>query len=177
MGVAGRRRHGEELESDILDAAWLELTRHGYAGTTMSGIAERAGTAKTVLYRRWPEKASLLVAAVRAHVPDLQPVVGSGDLRADLVDCLRRFEESLRHLEVFTGVDPELVHRLRTVRQEEALAQLGAVLSAHGIDPQQCGPVVLAAPIQVTLAQALVGGCTHPEAVVDEVLIPLIVPR
>lgn len=173
--MAQRRRHGEKLESDILDAAWLELTRHGYAGTTVSGIAERAGTAKTVLYRRWPDKASLLVAAVRAHLPDLQPVGRSGELRADLVDCLRRFEGSLRHLEVFTDVDPELVHRLRTVRQEEALAQVRDVLSAHGIDPQRCSPVVLAAPIQMTLAQAMVGGRTDPEAVVDEVLIPLIV--
>lgn len=87
-----RRRHGAALEQALLDAAWDELRETGYVGFTVDAVARRAGTSRPVLYRRWPNRAQLVLAAVRAHVP---PGLRSGDvpdtgqLRGDLLAELR----------------------------------------------------------------------------------------
>ena len=60
------RRRGQVLENALLDAAWAELCEKGYEGFTVEGVATRAATARTVIYRRWPTRPELLRAAV-AH--------------------------------------------------------------------------------------------------------------
>jgi AcrR family transcriptional regulator len=84
------RRRGKALERALLDAAWEELTEAGYANMTMEGVAARAGTSKPVLYRRWPTRAQLVIAAVRAHLPEVTPasIRDTGSLRGDLVAAL-----------------------------------------------------------------------------------------
>lgn len=88
------RRRGEELEDAILEAAWLEMAACGYAGMTMEAVAERAGTSRPVLARRWNGKAPLAVAAIRqqmakhpVEVPD------RGNVRTELLECLERMSE------------------------------------------------------------------------------------
>jgi AcrR family transcriptional regulator len=82
----GGRRRGEVLEQAILQAAWEELGEAGYARLTMERIAVRAQTNKTALYRRWPNKAKIVAAAIKQHMPkpDLT-IPDSGDLRTDLL--------------------------------------------------------------------------------------------
>lgn len=92
--ATARRRRGAELEDALLDAAWQELQAGGYAGLTYDAVAARAGTSKPVLYRRWPGKADLVVAAMhhagmfaRRELPD------TGSLRGDVLTGLRNFNE------------------------------------------------------------------------------------
>ncbi|HET6737281.1 MAG TPA: helix-turn-helix domain-containing protein, partial [Kribbella sp.] len=59
------RRRGAALEEAILRAAVEELQEVGYRELTMDGVAARAGTSKNVIYRRWPSRAALCVAAYR----------------------------------------------------------------------------------------------------------------
>ena len=62
------RRRGSTLEAALLQAAWDELTEAGYAAFTMEGVAARAKTSRAVLYRRWPNRPQLVVAALgRTH--------------------------------------------------------------------------------------------------------------
>jgi len=61
---AARRRRGKELEDALLHAAWAELQENGYAGFTLEAVAERAGTSRPVLYRRWAGKDELVGAAI-----------------------------------------------------------------------------------------------------------------
>jgi AcrR family transcriptional regulator len=65
------RRRGQELENALLDAAWEELVTAGFASLTMESVAARAKTGVAVLYRRWPNKGDLVLAAIdhyrRAH--------------------------------------------------------------------------------------------------------------
>nr|WP_198423844.1 TetR/AcrR family transcriptional regulator [Microlunatus antarcticus] len=78
----------------MLDAAWEELQAHGYAGLTYDAVAARAGTSKPVLYRRWPAKADLVVAAMRhAGLFERRPLPDTGSLREDVVATLRNFNE------------------------------------------------------------------------------------
>ena len=60
---AARRRHGEELQAALLEAAWEELVETGYAKLTMESVARRAHTGIAVLYRRWANKDQLVLAA------------------------------------------------------------------------------------------------------------------
>ncbi|MGN6125636.1 MAG: TetR/AcrR family transcriptional regulator [Humibacter sp.] len=84
------RRRGSELESALLDAAWDELSAKGYSGMTIDAVAERARTSRPVIYRRWPDREALALAAIRHHY-DAEPieVPDTGSLRGDLRELLR----------------------------------------------------------------------------------------
>ena len=93
MGVTDQphrqRRRGEELEAALLAAAWDELVEAGFHRLTMESVAARAKTGVAVLYRRWPRKDDLVLAAIayygRTHpveIPD------TGSLRGDMLALL-----------------------------------------------------------------------------------------
>lgn len=64
-----------ETEEKILGAATELFVRHGYAGTTLTAIAERARVAPRTLYVRFGTKAALLRRAVDvAFAGDTAPV-------------------------------------------------------------------------------------------------------
>lgn len=87
--IASRRR-GAELEDAILIAAYDVLLEHGYPGFTYEAVAERAGTSRPVLYRRWPERHELLLATIRKLYAS-QPIAlpDTGNLRRDALELLR----------------------------------------------------------------------------------------
>lgn len=91
------RRRGEILEDAILQAAWDELTEGGYTRLTMEGVAARAKTNKAVIYRRWANKAKLILAAIGKHVPrPASDVPDTGDLRNDVLILLHRIAQPLQ---------------------------------------------------------------------------------
>src|SRR4051794_21067889 len=91
-----RRRHGQELESALLTAAWDELAEVGYARLTMESIAGRARTSEAVLYRRWANKDRLVLAAIEHH-RNANPVAlpDTGTLRGDLLAQLTALSDAL----------------------------------------------------------------------------------
>lgn len=83
------RRRGKELENALLTAAWEEFQEKGYNKMTMEGIAARAHTTKTVLYRRWPKKSVILIMAFRKFGPEIRmEPTDTGSLRQDLFNLL-----------------------------------------------------------------------------------------
>jgi AcrR family transcriptional regulator len=89
-----QRRRGIRLDDAIMDAAWTELNEYGYSGLTLESVAKRAGTSRTVISRRWPNRNSLMVAAFARYlernpieVPDL------GSLRDEVMALLRKLSE------------------------------------------------------------------------------------
>ncbi len=93
--VAEARRPGRprsaEADEAILEAAVELFAEVGLEGLTVEGVAARAGVGKATIYRRYPGKVDLVVAAARCFTqgPELPPDTGTtrGDLRA-LVDGL-----------------------------------------------------------------------------------------
>ena len=67
------RPRSAEAEQAILDAALRMLGTHGVAGTTIEGVAADAGVGKTTIYRRWPTKTDLILAAISNIVPPGDP--------------------------------------------------------------------------------------------------------
>ena len=84
-----QRRRGEELEAALLEAAWQELVEVGFARLTMESVAARARTGVAVLYRRWPCKDDLVLAAIQ-HYGATHPVEipDTGTLRGDMIALL-----------------------------------------------------------------------------------------
>ncbi|WP_125583496.1 TetR/AcrR family transcriptional regulator [Levilactobacillus cerevisiae] len=100
MAEKKKRRRGADLENAILTAAWEQLQAKGYQNVTIEGIAAAAATTKTVLYRRWPDKAHLVIAALSKfgdlpsyHVP------ATGSLRSDFLDLFGQMATFLAQLQ------------------------------------------------------------------------------
>jgi AcrR family transcriptional regulator len=90
--VAGRPRD-PALEVAILNATQDLLIEHGFTATTVEAVARAAGTGKAAVYRRWPSKIDLVVAAVQAlQSPPVVP--DTGTLRGDLLACALYFVKS-----------------------------------------------------------------------------------
>jgi AcrR family transcriptional regulator len=75
--------------TSVLAAAVAELTEHGYAGASVERIAERAGIAKTTIYRRWGGLAGLLGELMTGYAAQEIPVPEEGDLGADFRELSR----------------------------------------------------------------------------------------
>lgn len=90
-GGTPQRRRGEALETALLDAAWAELVERGYDELTFDAVASRAETSRAVLYRRWPGKPQLVLAAL-VHQAEIDPVTvaDTGSLRGDVIALLRQ---------------------------------------------------------------------------------------
>ncbi|MFD0203584.1 MULTISPECIES: TetR/AcrR family transcriptional regulator [Saccharothrix] len=93
---APERRRGEALVRAIHEAALAELAEVGLGQLSMEGIARRAATAKTVLYRRWSTPQELLVDAVAQAHPVEVPSPSADDLRGDLIAALAVLTDWLR---------------------------------------------------------------------------------
>ncbi|GEA32166.1 TetR/AcrR family transcriptional regulator [Clostridium diolis] len=80
------RRRGVILENAILDQAWLLLNQIGYSKLTMDDVAHAAKTSKNAIYRRWPQKCHLILAAVNRKAPALEGKISDhGSLKEDLI--------------------------------------------------------------------------------------------
>jgi AcrR family transcriptional regulator len=185
------RRRGAALEQAILRAAADELTGSGYAGLTMDRVARRAGTNKNAIYRRWPSRAALAVAAYRRLAAGALPVPDTGGLRGDALELLRRMNldlssprgELLRSLLSSIGDDRELLAGLLEQARDAGSATWLAILRravARGeAAPEALHPrvatvaVVLLRNEYVTRGVATVDDSVLVE-IVDEVYLPLV---
>jgi AcrR family transcriptional regulator len=80
----GRPRSAEADEA-ILEAAVDLFAEGGFDGLTVEGVAARANVGKATIYRRYPRKVDLVIAASRSFAldgDDLPP--DTGNTRADL---------------------------------------------------------------------------------------------
>lgn len=112
MTRVGRPREAA-IDAAVLESARLQLARHGLAGLSIAAVAEDAGTTRPAIYRRWPDKLSLAVAAV-ADLAEIDPPPTTDDPFADLV--------------------AELAHFRHCITEASALALAGVML-ADGVDP------------------------------------------
>jgi AcrR family transcriptional regulator len=186
-----RRRRGPELEHALLTAAWAELAEAGFAKLTMESVADRAKTGVAVLYRRWPNKNDLVLAAIR-HYGDTHPVEipDTGNLRDDMLALLGNINAGRTELATLVGatfaglhdsagLTPEDV-RL-TVRGEGPFRSDTVYRRAHDrgeIDLTQIPQAVLDLPFQLMRHDVLMTLRPVPPAriqsIVDTVFWPLI---
>ncbi|MEV4351834.1 TetR/AcrR family transcriptional regulator [Actinoplanes sp. NPDC049596] len=188
----GTRRRGEELEQAILRAAADELRESGYAGMTMDRVAARAGTNKNALYRRWPHRAALGIAAYRHLTDAAMPEPDTGALRSDALEMLRRANETwsspygavLRSLLAAAADDPELLTLMRERSGTDTMDRAWLVMLERAVARDEAPAEALrlrvaTTPMMLLRAEyAMRGIPSVPDEVlaeiVDEVFLPLV---
>lgn len=186
-----RRRRGAELEQALLEAAWAELLESGYEALTYDAVAERACTSRAVLYRRWPAKRDLALAAAasRMNVTDPADVPDTGSLRGDVIALLRAANDARARLAIQltarldgTDSDAPTLADLRTALRESRGSRMRTVLErafARGEIPAADVPPrvrnvafdLLSNEVLITQASATDRAI---EEIVDQVFLPLV---
>jgi AcrR family transcriptional regulator len=188
------RRRGAALEAAIVRAATDELTEAGYAGLTMDRVARRAGTNKNALYRRWPNRAALGLAAYRGLAAAVPPPPDTGSLRSDALELLRRANSIwssplggiLRALLVGARDDPQLLAQIQENAADGGSAAWLAILEravARGeAKPEALKPRVATVPIALLRNEFVISG--YPNVadsvvveIIDDVYLPLVCER
>lgn len=184
------RRRGAALEEAILGAAVDELTESGYAGLTMDRVAARAGTNKNAIYRRWPHRLALGIAAYRRMTTSV-PLPDTGDLREDVLELLRGANRHwssplgavLRELLAAAGGAAELLGQLQDQSGDAVAAPwltvLGRAVARGQAAPEALHPRVATVAVVLLRNEFVVRGVpTAPDDVlveiVDEVYLPLV---
>lgn len=184
------RRHGAQLEAALLDAAWGVLLERGYDGFTYEAVAERASTSRPVLYRRWPDRQSLLLATLRAHWTPV-PIPDTGSLRGDalrfLTDLGNAREQHVTLLTVqlgeyfaVSGTTPgDLRTELRTTETVRPCAVIVERAVARGeLSPGERPARMVDLPFDLVRHEVLMTRAPiHPSAlveIVDTLWIPLL---
>jgi AcrR family transcriptional regulator len=188
-GEPARRRRGPELEAALLDAAWDELMAVGYWALTMEGVAARAHTGKMVLYRRWPNRPQLLMAALRRHLKNAPvPVPDTGSLRGDLLALLRdvsgrwgEFAGVMTFLQADfyreTGLPPAMLRSQQHSRSADTLELLLQRAARRGeIGARPVSPRLARLPIDLVRYESLMTQAPLPEAALEEIADTIFLP-
>src|ERR1700752_4435539 len=72
-------------EAEFLEVTLRLLQEHGYDGLTVDAVAVTARASKATVYRRWPSKAELVLAAFIEGVRQVAVQPDTGTLRGDLI--------------------------------------------------------------------------------------------
>jgi len=189
--TAGRRR-GDDLERAIFAAALEELAEVGYANLRMEAVAARAKAGKASLYKRWPDRAHLVRAAVRYQATEVETAFEpTGELREDLLRVMRfitgyqggPFGEAVRGWVGELGSSPASEAEAEEIRDrlEAPRIQVFAKIFEDGIERGTVRPDALQ-PRVVNLAPTLLThyfltrGHPAPTHVVDEMLDQIVLP-
>jgi AcrR family transcriptional regulator len=186
-----QRRRGEELEAALLDAAWDELVEAGFAKLTMESVAVRAKTGVAVLYRRWPNKDDLVIAAIR-HYGQTRPVEipDTGSLRGDMLALLGAINDARNTFTVVVSAAFAGLLSSSGLTPAEVRAQIigDRPIWSHEIyrrahergelDPDTVPPAVLTMPFDLMRHDMLMTLKPVPAdratAIVDDLFLPLI---
>src|ERR1700735_1782862 len=72
-------------EAELLAVTLRLLQEHGYDQLTVDAVASAAHASKATVYRRWPSKAELVLAAFIEGVRQVAVAPNTGTLRGDLI--------------------------------------------------------------------------------------------
>lgn len=184
-----QRRRGAFLEGQLLSDAWSELCANGYANFSMDAVAIRSKTSRPVLYRRWPNRADLAIAAMRHHFhSNPLPVPDTGSLRGDLIKLLKAFvERGTAHAVSLTlqmgQLHEETGKSLADIREEVMSgteSRLNSVLLravARGeIDASKLSPRIMSLPADLLRHEVMMTLRPVSQAVIEEIIDDIFLP-
>jgi AcrR family transcriptional regulator len=160
-GRLGRPR-SSEADQAILDATVALFADRGYEGLTIEAVAEQAGVAKSTIYRRYTDKADLLLAAVECSTDgeSASPDTGS------LADDLYLIAQQLRRVLTTTDAGKTLPATIAAMARHPALAE------AHQAFLSRRRQAALAA-VERGIARGDVAEHSDPDLLVDMVAGPI----
>jgi AcrR family transcriptional regulator len=156
------RPRSAKADAAILEAAIDAFVDRGWDALTIEGVATRAGVSKSTIYRRYPCRVDLLLAAAHRLAQDREPVPDTGALRSDLVEMVRAF-----------------VRTITTTRTGQAIPMMVAATAKH---PELAAPyreflaerrAAWRAVIERGVARGELGRDVEPGLVIDLLVGPL----
>lgn len=187
--TARGRPRDPELDRRITGVVLETLSEEGYEGVTFEAVARRCQTSKASLYRRWPSKRDMVLAAVKdGPARHASAAIGSGaSLRDDLLALVRRLSQTMSAADTGAAFmllqagldDPDLCDAIET-----AVGPTGARLPQSVIDAaiarRELAPgatsfayeEVVGAVLLLRLANGLAVNDEYLQALIDGVVIP-----
>jgi AcrR family transcriptional regulator len=166
--VTGARPGGRSarVRAAVQAATLDELAAAGYADLTIEAVAERAGVHRTTIYRRWPNKRSLVLAALLDYAADQLPIPDTADLRRDLHLLGQTLDSDIDHPRAHALLYTLIADRPGSSELSDVRAQLWAdrLRHAHAI------------PRRAIQRGELAQG-TDPAAVIDMLVGPIYLRR
>ncbi|WP_328349594.1 TetR/AcrR family transcriptional regulator [Mycobacterium sp. NBC_00419] len=178
-----------EREAQLLAITLELLQEHGYDRLSVDAVAAKAKASKATMYRRWPSKADLVLAAFIEGTRATATPPHTGSLRGDLLEIGRgTCEQTQEHMRTLRAVLNEMTRNpaLQEVMQEQFVRQRRSVFESVLADAAKRGEIP-SSTIHEELFDLMPGYlvfrsvvCDRPptdetvEAVVDRVLIPLL---
>lgn len=191
--TADERRRGRPRDPSrdeaITDAVVEVLVRDGYDRLTMEGVATAAGVGKSTVYRRWSNKAELVIDTMATLKPAID-AIDTGTLEGDIelmvsVSCS---PQSQRLLQVMVSIcsalprEPDLLEAFRTRFTEPRIARMTEMLErARGrgelgpdVDVAMVASLLPSLMLQRALTTGQPAGRAYAEQIVDSVLLPVL---
>ncbi|TPG25564.1 TetR/AcrR family transcriptional regulator [Mycobacterium hodleri] len=174
-------------ETELLAVTLELLQQNGYERLTVDAVAATAKASKATVYRRWPSKAELVLAAFIEGIRQTVVPPNTGSLRGDLLALGNAIRvQSGRHASTVGAVLPELSRNpaLGDAMEYVFVDQRKAVMTEmlrHAADRGEIDAAVISDELWDVLGGYLVSRQILPgrpateatvTALVDEVLIP-----
>jgi AcrR family transcriptional regulator len=118
-------------ETELLEVTLRLLQEHGYDQLTVDAVASAARASKSTVYRRWPSKAELVLAAFIEGVRQVAVPPNTGTLRDDLINLGEVCgEHGRQHASTIRAVMVEVSRHpaLNDALQEQFLKQRKAMI-------------------------------------------------
>jgi AcrR family transcriptional regulator len=118
-------------EAELLAVTLRLLQEHGYDHLTVDAVASAARASKATVYRRWPSKAELVLAAFIEGVRQIAVLPNTGTLRGDLLQLGETCgQHGLEHASTIRAVMVEVSRHpaLDEALQEQFLKQRKAMI-------------------------------------------------
>lgn len=95
-GRVGRPRN-TRIDAAVLESTLAILDEDGYSQLSVEQVARRARTTKPAIYRRWPTRQHLVLAALARRVDEV-PVPNTGCTLCDLGECVIVFIDAFERM-------------------------------------------------------------------------------
>jgi AcrR family transcriptional regulator len=174
-------------ETELLDVTLQLLQEHGYERLTIDAVAAVARASKSTVYRRWPSKADLVLAAFIEGCRQVAVAPGTGTLRGDLLrlgDVIRQHAReqagTIRAVMVEVSRHPALHEAMQNQFLDQRKALIQEVLR-QAADRGEIDPAIISDELWDLLPAYLIFRSIMPsrpptehtvQALVDDVLIP-----
>lgn len=184
----GRPRDPSRDEA-IIDAALDLLVRDGYDRLSMESVATEAGVGKATVYRRWGNKAELVIDAMATIKPAIDSI-DTGSFEGDveqmvLASCSPRTQQLQQVMVSICSAlprEPELLEAFRTRFTEPRIARITEMLERSrrrgeigtDIDISMAASLVPSLMLQRALMTGRPAGLTYAQQVVGSVLLPVL---
>jgi AcrR family transcriptional regulator len=174
-------------EAELLAVTLRLLQEHGYDGLTVDAVAAAAHASKATVYRRWPSKAELVLAAFIEGIRQVAVAPNTGTLRGDLLQIGDKIcEHGRQHASTIRAVLVEVSRHpaLRDAMQHQFLDQRKAMLQhvlREAVDRGEIAKTAISDELWDLLPGYLIYRCIIPgrpptrrtvEDIVDGFIIP-----